>query len=329
MNLVKASYEILDRRKLSIPQKIEQCGRLAYKSEDKITETSAPEFLQKIMNHKPPHFPVVEFANIHIYVKANTDENTANRSLGKLLADTFPMKYLQITSSSYLEFVLSGTIRAFMDVFASRDVEKQSLVHLIIHTAHQEYLAGNFPFAMDIIPYEFDGSYECKFIAAGEVRTILPLNYKEHLMCAVHFVTNRAVTHELVRHRPCSFIQESQRYCRYNQNRFGNEVTFIIPSAFNDKEKGFTKDMYKLWQKSMRRAEEDYLQLLSGGASPQAARTVLPNSCKTEIIVYCTITEWEYIFNLRTSLEAEPSMRELMVPLSEEFFSLENQFLWE
>jgi len=150
------------------------------------------------------------------------------------------------------------------------------------------------------------------------------LKIHDHLMVAVKFICNRAVSHELVRHRPVTIIQESQRYCRYSNDKFGNEVTFIRPDVFF----GPTVS-YDIWEDSCERAEKDYLRLLGIGNSPQAARTVLPNSCKTEVIMFCTINEWCHIGRLRTSPEAEPSMRQLTIPLFEEFFSEENQLKWE
>jgi thymidylate synthase (FAD) len=129
----------------------------------------------------------------------------------------------------------------------------------------------------------------------------------------VKFYTNRAVTHEIVRHRPCSFLQESQRYCRYSEDKFDSQVTFIKPMFYEE-----GSDEYKLWEKAMKDTEKIYLKLLET-STPQAARTVLPNSCKTEIIVYCNLLEWLHIFRLRTTKAAEPSMREVMIPLMNEF----------
>lgn len=90
-------------------------------------------------------------------------------------------------------------------------------------------------------------------------------------------------------------------------------MTFIKPLFF---EKGTAE--YSLWQQAMEETERLYLQLLET-ATPQAARTVLPNSCKTEIIMYCNLLEWKHIFSLRTTQAAEPSMREIMIPLAAEF----------
>jgi thymidylate synthase (FAD) len=133
-----------------------------------------------------------------------------------------------------------------------------------------------------------------------------------HRFVAARLVVNRAVSHELVRHRPCSFLQESQRYCRYGDDRFGQQVTFIKPVFFEEE-----SSEYGQWLTAMEETEKAYLKLLET-CTPQAARTVLPNSCKTEIIVYCNLKEWRHIFSLRTSPAAEPSMREIMTPLEQE-----------
>lgn len=141
----------------------------------------------------------------------------------------------------------------------------------------------------------------------------MPENDLLHTYVCVKVVTNRAVTHEIVRHRPCSFLQESQRYCRYSDDKFDNEVTFIKPMFFKESSRE-----YGLWEYAMLGTETIYLDLLKT-SSPQAARTVLPNSCKTEILVYCNLKEWNHIFFQRTSPAAEPSMREVMIPLLEKF----------
>ena len=138
-----------------------------------------------------------------------------------------------------------------------------------------------------------------------------------HRHVAAKFIVNRAVSHEIVRHRPDSFLQESQRYCRYSNAKFGGEVTFIKPCFWADDTMEYAE-----WYRACNRAEYIYLSLLDGGASPQAARTVLPNSCKTEIIVFASLTQWQHIFNLRTSAACDPSMVEVMRPLLDEFRSM-------
>ena len=132
-------------------------------------------------------------------------------------------------------------------------------------------------------------------------------------------------------------VHNSQRNSRYSAAKFGKEVTFIEPSAFFACPGDFPDHPamdsqytdYYLWEKACATAEEIYMMLIERGASAQAARTVLPNSCKTEIIIYTTIEEWRHIFAMRVPPPAEPSMRQLTVPLEKEFFSKENMAKWE
>ena len=138
----------------------------------------------------------------------------------------------------------------------------------------------------------------------------------KHRFVAVTFTVNRAVTHEMVRHRPCGFLQESQRYCRYSENKFGSQLTFIKPLFYKE-----DSEEYGLWEEAMVESERIYLKLLET-STPQAARTVLPNSCKTELIVYANLLQWVHMFKLRTSKGADPSMREVMIPLLAEFKKL-------
>ncbi len=129
----------------------------------------------------------------------------------------------------------------------------------------------------------------------------------------VRFITNRGVTHELVRHRMCSFAQESTRYVRYDGN-----MEFIEP-VWWEKSSG---EQQELWKKAMTDAESHYLKLLETGWKAQEAREVLPNSLKTEIVVKANIREWRHIFELRCSSGAHPQIRELMIPLREELKTL-------
>lgn len=124
----------------------------------------------------------------------------------------------------------------------------------------------------------------------------------------VRFVTNRGVTHELVRHRLCSFAQESTRYVRYN------DIEFIEP-VWWDK---VHEDQKKVFLAYLRVTEDTYADLLDSGWQPQQAREVLPNAIKTEIVVKANLTEWRHILTLRCSGQAHPQMRGLMIPLLDE-----------
>jgi thymidylate synthase (FAD) len=140
----------------------------------------------------------------------------------------------------------------------------------------------------------------------------------EHEGISVRFVCDRGVSHELVRHRIASFSQESTRYCNYSRDGFGNELTFIIPLFEEDGTEVASSEEIE-WKSAMRDAERHYMNLIKMGWKPQHARSVLPNSLKTEIVVTANIREWRLIFKQRASKSAHPQMRQLMCPLLEEF----------
>lgn len=132
----------------------------------------------------------------------------------------------------------------------------------------------------------------------------------EHEKATVLFVTDRGVTHELVRHRIAAYSQESTRYCSYNKDKFGNEITVIEPFFYNDR-----PDARVLWEEACLTAEKIYMTLLATGSSPQEARSVLPNSLKTEIVVTYNMREWRHFFRLRCDAAAHPQMRQVAIPL--------------
>lgn len=131
---------------------------------------------------------------------------------------------------------------------------------------------------------------------------------------SVRFICDRGVTHEIVRHRLASYSQESTRYCNYSKGKFGEEITVIKPCFWSE-----DSDEYRCWKEAMYYAEKYYLDLIARGASPQEARSVLPNSLKTEIVMSCNIREWRHFFTLRTGEAAHPQMRQLTIPLLDEF----------
>lgn len=132
----------------------------------------------------------------------------------------------------------------------------------------------------------------------------------EHASISVRIVCDRGVTHELVRHRLCSFSQESTRYANYSKDKFGSEITVIRPCFW---EPGSRE--YGQWETAMEQAEKAYLELLSTGAKAQEARSVLPNSLKADIIMTANIREWRHIFKLRCSKASHPQMRQIMIPM--------------
>lgn len=152
------------------------------------------------------------------------------------------------------------------------------------------------------------------------------LSVIEHQSVSVRFICDRGVSHELVRHRLCSFSQESTRYCNYAKDKFDNQLTFIIPSWSNIQPgEGFSSDFGLqpygdiLWLNAMQNAQEIYISMINAGWTPQQARSVLPNSLKTEIVVTANLRQWREVFRQRCAQAAHPQMRELMIPLQSEF----------
>ncbi len=134
----------------------------------------------------------------------------------------------------------------------------------------------------------------------------------EHASMTVKFITCRGVSHEIVRHRLCAFAQESTRYCCYNKDKFGNEITVINPGNL------MNEGALEVWKKACEKDEMDYIRMTENGTLAQMAREILPNALKTEIVVTANMREWRHIFKLRTAKAAHPQMRQLMIPLLKE-----------
>ncbi len=302
MRVILPSFEILrELDRGSMAARIEFCGRVCYKSEGKINDDSARPFITNIL--KRGHNSVAEMAVLTIKVTADK-QNYINQ-----FYESMP-RYLAIDRLDKSTLLITGSVRGFRELFMDHPTLKMTKGITAV-------LAARYPlFFDDLRPrsgWLLQSGIEVRKVPLAEVEAFSAALMARHRFIAVKFITNRAVTHEIVRHRPCSYLQESQRYCRYDKDQFGSEVTFIKPMFFAE-----NSEEYRLWKRAMVETEALYFELLKT-ASPQAARTVLPNSCKTEIIVFASLLQWRHIFKLRTAMAAEPSMRELMIPLSDEF----------
>lgn len=134
----------------------------------------------------------------------------------------------------------------------------------------------------------------------------------EHVSETVKFIVDRGISHEIVRHRLSSFSQESTRYANYSKDYFRNGITVIRPFFFEGKN-------YELWEDSCCVAEQIYLNLINFGAKPQEARSVLPNSLKTELYMTANLREWRHFFKMRCAIDAHPQMRQVAIPLFNHF----------
>lgn len=136
------------------------------------------------------------------------------------------------------------------------------------------------------------------------------LSVLEHFSFSVHFIIDRGISHEFVRHRIASYSQESTRYCNYDSK----DIVFIEPEFF-------TKEQYLIWINSVEDSERTYHDLIKAGATPEKARLVLDHSVKTELIQTMNLREWIHFLTVRTAKDAHPQAREVAIPLLRELQS--------
>lgn len=280
MKIIKPSAHIIEEElsQLSVYQRIDQCASICYQRPPKPTEEEAVEFCKKMLNVK--HGTTLEMNRIHLFIPFGIKDPIGDYLLTSLQRDGT---------------IISGSIRAFIEAY-------------FLSVEVNDFLAEKYPlFFQSILSYNAN----IRFAKPEEIPC-------EHKYVAAKFIINRAVSHELIRHRPCTFLQESQRYCRYE-----DDVTFIEP-LWTARGEWLRNE----WLKDMAYDEERYKFRLLHKLTPQEAREKLPNSTKTELIVYASLPEWQHIFNLRCSLAADPEMRRVMIPLREEFKEKYQEVKW-
>ena len=178
------------------------------------------------------------------------------------------------------------------------NIVKQS-VELLWHTPGMEYqieVAGRTCYkSEDKINNESSGKFAEQMRKRGHHAML------EHAVASFRIITDRGISHEIVRHRLASYAQESTRYCNYSGDKFGKECTFIQPLGIY----GFVLSQ---WLQACQESENRYFRMIELGASPQIARSVLPNSLKTEIVMTANLREWRHFIKLRSSKAAHPQI---------------------
>lgn len=143
----------------------------------------------------------------------------------------------------------------------------------------------------------------------------------EHASVSVDAVMDRGISHEWVRHRLFSFTQSSTRFINHTKKI---PPEFIQPELSEEVERAYNGEQIELspqqlWQHSINTAENTYRKLIEAGYAPQIARSVLPNSLSTRIITSGNLRNWRHFLLMRTTKETHPQMREITIPLLEEF----------
>lgn len=288
-------------------KKIEKCGRVCYKSEDKITEDSAEKFVAGII--KRCHEAVLEHASFIFQVSYDVYKDIRDRVM--FVENRYPVKmYLRFTD--FDGYVVSGNVRAWRDFFYFAGVPFYM----------NDFVEDNlilFPEFKSDSPFSFNKeTWNIRQISSNDLVTTYQRLVHEDI--SMRFICDRGVTHEIVRHRPASFCQESTRYCNYSNGKFGGEITVIKPCFFKE-----NSTRYLNWFAACESAETAYNAILEDGGTPQEARDVLPNSLKTELIMTAPLMEWCHFFNLRMSPAAHPQMQEV----ASYAYDAMNSFLWD
>lgn len=303
--------------KLGVLQYIERIGRSCYKSEDKITETSAKKFIQMLMNRK--HWAMLEH-----YLFTFTITEFMYQQLITYMAncqgeEKIKLNYIRLThwkeaTGTKYEYMLTASPTSINYMAECCNIKGMWKLYLYMLREYPDLCCHAL---FDRVIGKLDQSTKgVEFVSREKVKE-LPLHIRiQHDWMSAKFITNRGVTHEMVRHRPFSYAQESTRYCNYSKNTFNNEITVIFPKQF-DTGMGLesNSDVYTCWRSAMESAETSYFKLLKYGATAQEARGVLPNDLKTEIHMTGQLYAWQHFFDMRTAPDAHPQIRELACDL--------------
>lgn len=306
MRAIKPYAKIMEGD-IDVLKKIELVGRTCYKSTDLIKDGSAARFVSNLI--KNGHEAMLEHASFCFEI---------NYTTYRVMMDTIETLSTKSGFRSFMRFtngrriLVSGNVRTWRDYFR----------HLVtcyqLPSCFKDLIQNNpvlFP------EWQSDDLFETYNI--GEMKPVHADDLKNDLEVYVHndvtvrFIVDRGISHEIVRHRPASFAQESTRYCNYAKDKFGSQITFIIPEFFNE-----GSEELNYWLKCMEQTEKLYLKLMKNGVTPEKARSILPHSLKTELIMTANCMEWYHFFDLRAcnkTGKAHPQMLEVSVPLLNEF----------
>ena len=271
MKLIESKAEYIPQTDLY--KHIEICGRTAYKSEDKITENSAKEFVDRLVKSK--HGAVLEHGTVYLIIPEREQKR---------------YEYTLLICNPYTKAILHN--RDCYITTNYRVIIENDITHMLTYISK---------------PTEF---HEKRY--------------------TIKFTTDRGVSHELVRHRKFSFVQESQRYCNYSKDKFGGEITFIKPSFITVDELpsnidiNASPEVFKAFilKVAFDFSEKAYFDLIKKGCTPQEARAILPNATKTEVLMTGFASDWRFFFDLRYYGETgkpHPDMELLAGKAREEF----------
>lgn len=295
MKLIESKVEYLpqDEGLEGVYKQIELCGRVSYKSEDKITENSAEPFVKRMIDSH--HYAVLEHGTV--YLNPYSWQN---------------MDYPDIRNFYYCN--------PYAKVYTTPEFPQGTCSKLI---------STNFR-----VLIENNRLNDLKYLCT-------PTKYHEKRY-TFKFTCSRAIANELIRHRVFSFMQESQRFVNYSKEKFGNEISYIMPSWYPES----SVQQQEAFMQIMKATEDCYMALLgqwdekkpdrrfktgfkNNPLTPQQARDVLPNATKTELIMTGFSSDWRYLLDLRLfgkTGSPHPDMLDLMKKLQK---AAEEAGIWD
>lgn len=332
MITLAAGHEIMTKHNnMSELQWLESIARTCYKSEEKITEDgeSARELIRKLLARK--HYAMLE--HLSIIFEVDYEMYKQIKHLTDMINELVDDQHTYLKFSEHKRFVISGNIRAWRDFTSTCinlgwGVPFGLLYSLVCRNGctvdeDRKLLFGDIFDADKICEESFTNA------AHTEVGVCLEIDKEEltggeiynHYPITIKWTCDRGVSHELVRHRDASFAQESTRYCNYSKDKYGNECTFIdlypgiaLDAVVAKLSPEVKHQILEVWVDALQYAEKAYLKMTELGATPQIARSVLPSSTKTEVVMTATADEWLKFFSLRLPISAHPQMREITEP---------------
>ena len=312
MKFIKPKFEILEQAPEmdGMLKHIERCGRVCYRSEDKITEDSAEKFVERMKSLG--HGSVIEHGTV--YIKNFCDGTFLDGDYNNLGYKYDKNKYSKVAS----DYALSP--RGFY-----------------ITTNYRVILQGDYEAWDEALEHKFDKNwlddlqYQCESTEFHEKRV------------TVKFTTDIGISREFNRHRVNSVSEQSTRYCNYSKDKFGNEISVVPPKRLRDNYGDFYRDSIdenfmdevaeeivvggddcltdlEVWMFANIVSQWSYNKLTRKfGWSAQEARSILPLDTQTEFYHTAFISDWKHFFELRCDEHAHPMARELAIPLREEF----------
>ena len=329
MKLINSSVEVIKPTGYTLQdiyKQIELAGRTCYKSEDNMTDTSAKDFVNRMVASK--HYAMLEHGTVYLSIPVWDYKNMKVDRFGEYLDMNYEWLIKILKEDKYSKHKIVEQKDNEVVIFSEEDLEKRPfhLEYIFITTNYRVIIENKLEALLQ---------YLCE-----------PTEYHQKRI-TTRFICDRGVSHELVRHRVFSFAQESTRYCNYSKDKFGNELTFIIPSFCKDIpnntkfEDSVQVNMF-VWattqDNDLKLMVDKFTQvflyqlidteiacigLLNNGYKPQEVRAMLPNALKTELVMTGFESDWDHFFELRCAKAAHPDMQKLANELKGKFHEKE------